>query len=53
MLLMTQTACQIRVFPIYHMDRIKQKGLFKHAQNARILIHPTHVQSVIQAFALQ
>ena len=34
------------------MGHIKWKGIFKHAQNAAIQIHPAHSQSIIQAFAL-
>ena len=30
----------------------KQNGIFEHAQNAQIQIHPTHVLSLIETFAL-
>ena len=36
----------------YQMVRIKQKDVFKHVQNAQILIYTAHAQCLIQAFAL-
>ena len=34
------------------MGCAKLKSVFEHAQNAQIQIHPTHVQSLMRAFAL-
>ena len=34
------------------MDLAKEEGVFEHVQNAKIQIHPTHLQSLIYAFAL-
>ena len=34
------------------MGQAKWKGVFEHAQNAQIQIHPTHAQSLIWVFAL-
>ena len=36
----------------YYMDHAKRNGVFEHAQNAQIQIHPTHAQSLIQATVL-
>ena len=33
------------------MGHAKPKGVFEHAQNAGIQIHPTHAQSLIRTFA--
>ena len=33
-------------------DRDKRKGVFEHAQNAQIQIHPAHVRNIIRDFAL-
>ena len=35
-----------------YMGWAKRKFVFEHAQNAQIQSHPTHAQSLIQAFAL-
>ena len=34
------------------MDHVKQKGVFEHAQNDKVLFFLSHVQSLIWAFAL-
>ena len=35
-----------------HMGNVKRNGVFEHAQNTQIQIHPTHAQSLIRVFAL-
>ena len=34
------------------MGRAKRKGVFEHAQNAQIQIHPKYSQSLIRVFAI-
>ena len=37
---------------IAHLGRVKRKCPFEHAQDLQNQVHPTHVQSLIRAFAL-
>ena len=35
-----------------YMDHVKRKGVFEHAQNAQIQIHPAHAHNFIRTFVL-
>ena len=41
-----------KILPTFQMGHAKRKGVFEHAQNTRIQIHPAHMQSVTRAFSL-